>query len=111
MRTVAALRLTLLAGDAAPQLAARIFGAYWVEDRDIADAAVLRELAADAQVDPALVERTGEPDVKQALVDSTTAARAAGVFGAPTCLVGAHVFWGQDRLELVDAALRGWTPP
>jgi 2-hydroxychromene-2-carboxylate isomerase len=115
MRTVAALRLTLLAGDAAETLAARLMRAYWVEDRDLADAAVLRELARDAGVDPALVDRTGEPAVKQALVDATSAARAAGVFGAPTCVVhaasGSHLFWGQDRLELVDAALRGWAPP
>lgn len=111
MRTVAPLRLTLLAGDAAERLAARVFRAYWVEDRDIGDAAVLRELAREAGVDPALVDRTGEPGVKQALVDSTAAARAAGVFGAPTCIVnGVHLFWGQDRLELVDAALRGWAP-
>lgn len=112
MRTVAALRLTLLAGDDGPRLAARIFGGYWVEDRDIADDAVLRELAADVHVDPALVDRTGEPAVRQALVDATTAARTAGVFGAPTCIVdGRHLFWGQDRLELVGAALRGWSPP
>ncbi|MBZ0231239.1 MAG: 2-hydroxychromene-2-carboxylate isomerase, partial [Deltaproteobacteria bacterium] len=116
MRTVAPLRLTLLAGEAAaPRLAERIFRAYWVEDQDIADAAVLRALAADAGVDPALVDRTNEPGVKQALVDATRAAREAGVFGAPTCVVhgpgGPHLFWGQDRLELVDAALRGWTPP
>ncbi len=114
IRTVAPLRLTLLAGGAAPALAARIFAAAWVEDRDIADPTVLRTLAADAGVDPMLVDRTGEPGVKQALVDATAAARAAGVFGAPTCVVhdpgGPLLFWGQDRLELVDAALRGWRP-
>jgi 2-hydroxychromene-2-carboxylate isomerase len=112
MRTVAPLRLTLLAGDDAPRLAARLFHAYWVEDRDISDTGVLRELAADAHIDPALVDRTNEPAVKQALIDSTAAARTAGVFGAPTCIVGGqHLFWGQDRLELVGAALRGWAPP
>jgi len=116
MRTIAPLRLTLLAGDDdAPRLAERIFRAYWIEDRDIADAAVLRELAADAGVDPGLVDRTNEPGVKQVLIDSTAAARAAGVFGAPSCVVhapgGPHLFWGQDRLELVEAALRGWSPP
>ncbi len=114
MRTVTALRLVLLAGDAAPALIARIFAAYWAEGRDISDAAVLRALCEETGVDPALVERTGEPAVKQALIDETAAARAAGVFGAPTAIVhdlrGPMLFWGQDRLELVDAALRGWRP-
>jgi 2-hydroxychromene-2-carboxylate isomerase len=114
MRTVTALRLVLLAGDAGAPLIARIFAAYWAEGRDISDAAVLRALCDETGVDPALVERTGEPAVKQALIDETAAARAAGVFGAPTAIVhdprGPMLFWGQDRLELVDAALRGWRP-
>lgn len=115
MRTVAPLRLTMLAGDAAPALIARTFAAYWAEDRDISDPAVLRDLAVEVGLDPALVDRTGEPAVKQALIAATTAAREAGVFGAPTSIVhatgGPLRFWGQDRLELVDAALRGWRPP
>jgi 2-hydroxychromene-2-carboxylate isomerase len=35
---------------------------------------------------------------------------ARGVFGAPTSFVGEHMFWGQDRLPMVEAALRGWRP-
>ena len=35
----------------------------------------------------------------------------SGVFGAPTCIVkrpeGDLLFWGQDRLVLVERALRG----
>lgn len=114
MRTVTALRLVLLAGDAGAALVARVFAAYWAEGRDISDAAVLRALCEETGVDPALVDRTGEPAVKQALIDETAAARAAGVFGAPTAVVhdprGPMLFWGQDRLDLVDAALRGWRP-
>lgn len=111
MRTVTALRLTLLAGERTPALVARLFRALWVEDRDLASEAELRALAADAGVDPALVDRCGEPATKQALIDATAAARAAGVFGVPTMVVGERFgFWGQDRLDLVDAALRGWQP-
>jgi 2-hydroxychromene-2-carboxylate isomerase len=43
---------------------------------------------------------------------NTTAAREAGVFGVPTFVVdGTHLFWGQDRLELVAKTLAGWDPP
>jgi 2-hydroxychromene-2-carboxylate isomerase len=115
MRTVAPLRLTLLAGDAAPPLIARIFTAYWAEGQDISDPAVLRVLTAESGLDPALVDRLGEPEVKQALIDETAAARQAGVFGAPTTIVhdarGPQAFWGQDRLELATAAMRGWRSP
>ena len=111
MRTVNALRLTLLAGERAPALIARLFRALWVEDRDLASDAELRAQAAAVGLDPALVDRTSEPAIKQALVASTAAARAAGVFGVPAMIVDDRfLFWGQDRLDLVAAALRGWQP-
>lgn len=111
MRTVTALRLVLVAGDRAPALIARLFRALWVEDLDLASEAVLRAQCEAVGLDGALVERTADPAVKQALIDSTAAARAAGVFGVPTAVVGGQfAFWGQDRLDLVAAALRGWQP-
>lgn len=114
MRTVTALRLTLLAGERAPALIARLFAAAWVEDRDLADPAELRALAADVGVDPARVDDAAAPAAKAALHDATAQAVDAGVFGAPTTIVhgpdGPMAFWGQDRLELVAAALRGWRP-
>jgi 2-hydroxychromene-2-carboxylate isomerase len=114
MRTVLPLRLALAAGDekiAALSLA--IFRAYWVEDRDIADLAVNTEIARAAGLDAATVERASAPDpaIKQALIDSTDEALAAGVCGAPSFVVRGHLFWGQDRLDLVDRTLAGWNPP
>jgi len=80
------------------------FRAYWAEDRDIADDAVLRALVG-AEADDVLA-RTQDPAVKKALVDATQAAVAAGVFGAPTWVVdGKELFWGQDRIPLVERAL------
>ena len=95
-------------------LVARLFRAAWTEDRDLADPAELRRLAAEVDVDPALIDDAGQPAARQALHDATAAAMAAGVFGAPTMIVhdprGPLAFWGQDRLELVADALRGWRP-
>jgi 2-hydroxychromene-2-carboxylate isomerase len=114
MKTVTALRMVIAAGDAGPALTRRLFRALWVEDANLDDDATLRRLAAEAGVDPAVVDRTREPAIKQALVDLTAEARDTGVFGVPTCVVrdpgGPLVFWGQDRLDLVAAALRGWRP-
>ena len=114
IRTVTALRLTLLAGSRTAALVARLFRAAWVENRDQSDVVELRRLAADVGLDPALVDGASEPPAKQALHDVTSEAIAAGVFGAPTTIVhdpgGPLAFWGQDRLALVATALRGWRP-
>jgi 2-hydroxychromene-2-carboxylate isomerase len=48
----------------------------------------------------------GEP-VKQRLRKATEAALALGVFGVPTFELDGHLFWGQDSLDMVAAALRG----
>ena len=82
----------------------RTFRAYWAEDRDIADDAVLRELVG-AGADEVMA-RTQDPAVKKALIDATQRAVDAGVFGAPTWVVdGKDLFWGQDRIPLVERAL------
>jgi 2-hydroxychromene-2-carboxylate isomerase len=61
-----------------------------------------------------MLRRTQDPAVKQQLIAATTEAAEAGVFGAPTCIVdngrGRFLFWGQDRLELVERCARGWSP-
>ena len=44
-------------------------------------------------------------DVKQRLRDTTDEAVRRGVFGAPTFFVGDEMFFGNDRLPLVEAAL------
>jgi 2-hydroxychromene-2-carboxylate isomerase len=82
----------------------RTFRAYWAEDRDISDDATLRELVG-AGADEVFA-RTQSPEVKRALVDATQRAVEAGVFGAPTWIVdGKELFWGQDRIPLVERAL------
>lgn len=100
--TVKALR-TYLALPEARRGAFRdaVFRAYWAEDRDIGDEAVLRALAGDA------VDRSEAPDIKHALRAATDEAAARGVFGVPTFVVDGELFWGQDRLGLVERALVG----
>ncbi|PZP36663.1 MAG: disulfide bond formation protein DsbA [Roseateles depolymerans] len=45
--------------------------------------------------------------VKQRLRDETDAALAAGVFGVPSFALEGRVFWGQDALPMLRAALAG----
>ena len=47
---------------------------------------------------PALAAADSDP-AKSALRAQTDAALAKGIFGAPTCIVGGELFWGNDRLD------------
>lgn len=114
-RTVTAQRLCLLAtehdAEAGLRLALALGRAMWAEQRDLEDAAVLRELLAREGLPEHWVDRTQDAEVKARLVASTQRARDAGAFGVPTFVVnGRHLFWGQDRLALVARALAGWAP-
>ncbi len=80
---------------------------YWAKDKDIGDAATLIELANAAGLDGArLVSRAEEPAVKDRLKANTDEAVRRGAFGAPTFFVGDDMFWGNDRLQFVEEALR-----
>ncbi|HEX6836570.1 MAG TPA: 2-hydroxychromene-2-carboxylate isomerase, partial [Polyangia bacterium] len=106
MRTVAPLRLALAveaAGGDIAEVSRRLFAAYWVEDRDIADPAVLRDFGP--------LDAIEAPAIKAALRRNTDEAIAAGVCGVPSFRVREHLFWGQDRLVLVARTLAGWDPP
>lgn len=122
-RTIAAQRLAILAADEGVptgiRLAHALGRAMWAEQRDLEDEATLRAILAAEGLPEGWVERTQDPAIKARLAANTAAAKEAGVFGVPTFIVsgagssGPHLFWGQDRLELVGRALAGraWTPP
>ena len=112
MNTVKALRMILqLAEDQRAPLMHAIYRAYWADDRDINDDAVLVELAGSVGLDgSALLAGTKQDSVKALLKDATDEAVKLGLFGAPTFMVGDLLFWGQDRLAFVEKALNGWRP-
>ena len=83
-----------------------VFRAYWAEDRDITDEHVLAACVGDEALARDALARANGDEVKAALRTSTEEAVARGVFGVPTFIVGDELFWGQDRLPLVEDALQ-----
>ena len=83
-----------------------VFQAQFAQGADIADAAVLQDLAAQVGASADAVGRATEPANKQRLKDNVAEAQAKGVFGAPSFVVNGELFWGDDRLE--DAL--DWVP-
>ncbi|HJL86183.1 MAG TPA: DsbA family protein, partial [SAR324 cluster bacterium] len=51
-------------------------------------------------------EKTGDPEIKQSLIQATDEAVSRGLFGAPTFLVGQEMFFGHDRMDLLEAFLQ-----
>ena len=71
----------------------------------LADPAVLRDLIAKAGLDPApLLAAAGTEPIKEAQANRRGVER--GAFGAPTFFVGDEIFFGNDRLDFVEEALR-----
>lgn len=89
------------------ELASAITRAVWVEDRNIADAATLEQLAGDAGFDgAALLAASRTPETQRKYEAFTQEALDAGVFGAPWYVVDGQGFWGQDRLDFVERLLQ-----
>lgn len=104
-RTVSAMRLLIGASaEVRPALTADLYHAYWIDQRDVSDRAVLAEIAGKHAVDIAVID---DPQVKQGLFDTTAEAAERGAFGVPTFGVGERIFYGADRLALVEAELGG----
>ncbi len=90
---------------AAMDLAGRVMRACWEQERDIADAATLAALLAEAGLPAACAAEAQAPDVQARYEGYTQQALDAGVFGAPTYVVDGEIFWGQDRLDFLARRL------
>ena len=95
----------------ARDFARRVFRAYYVEGRDVADPVVVLELAGAAGVDAAaLAEPLKGEAIKERVKAEVENAMKAGVFGSPHFIVDGEPFWGVDRIPLMDEWIRtgGW---
>jgi 2-hydroxychromene-2-carboxylate isomerase len=103
LRTQRALAAAELRDPASvPAFALALFRAYWVEDRDITTDEVIGQLAPD----PGIVAAIDAPETKERLRATTDEAVKRGAFGAPAMFVGDALFWGNDRIPLLEQFLK-----
>lgn len=105
VNSVKAMRACLLLDGTGylPDFARGVFKAYWGENRDIGELAVLADVCRQCDIDPAVLEGVSRPEIKQLLKDNTAELIARGGFGSPTLFVGEDMYFGNDRLELMHA--------
>lgn len=83
-----------------------VFEGVWVEERDLADEGVVAACLDEAGYDAfAILDAARGQTVEAIYALNLQNALAADVFGAPSYVLDGEVFWGQDRLSLLDDAL------
>ena len=83
-----------------------VMRAVWAEDRNVADRGVLVAIAERCGLEGrALLEAADAQAVRDAYRGNTERALAAGVFGSPFYAFAGELFWGQDRLDMLEEAI------
>lgn len=99
-------------GDDVEAFLPRAFAGIFAEQRDLTDPGVIADMLAAAGLDaPVIMKAAVDPQTKAAYEANTHGALDAEVFGSPAYVLDAEVFWGQDRLDMLDDALRTGRAP
>ncbi|WP_415401686.1 2-hydroxychromene-2-carboxylate isomerase [Tateyamaria sp. SN3-11] len=87
-------------------MAHALLEAHWRDDADLSDTQMLGALATwlghDAE---ALLAAAQTPDIAAQYAQNAQAALDAGIMGSPTYILEGEMFYGQDRLEMLERAL------
>jgi 2-hydroxychromene-2-carboxylate isomerase len=106
----AVLTIAAAGGDPGPFVQSA-FSAIWEQDEDLADPLTLRRLLNASRHDAeAIVSSAESPQIRATYEQNRLDAIAAGVFGSPSYVLDGEVFWGQDRLDLLEDALNSGRP-
>ncbi len=84
----------------------RVFESYWGEDKDISQDDVLREIVRETGLDEnEFFTKIASDEYKAMLRGNVEELIARGGFGSPTMFVEGSMFFGNDRLPLVEHEL------
>ena len=99
----------------ADQLALAMMTAHWRDHADLGDRDTLMSLVRGAGIDADRLAEAAETAQTRAILEANTGeAIERSVFGSPTYVVDGDMFYGQDRLEMVERAIskpfaRNWS--
>ncbi len=83
-----------------------VFEAYWAREEDISQDSVLLKICQQVGVDgEQFLAGITQPAIKEQLKRNTDEAVRRGAFGSPTIYLGDDMYFGNDRLSLVRAAV------
>lgn len=104
--TLKALRLALVAQHegAFKGVHQALFEAMWAHEKDLGDENVLAEIAA--KEDALSLEAIEDKAIKDELKANTEEAIARGAFGAPTFFIGDQMYFGNDRFDFIEQAIK-----
>ncbi|MEQ9642449.1 MAG: 2-hydroxychromene-2-carboxylate isomerase [Alphaproteobacteria bacterium] len=89
------------------RLAHAMLEQHWRDDVDLADAPTLAKIARSVDLDPdPILAATDSAEVRKTYDAYTEEAIERSMFGSPTYFVDGDMFYGQDRLDMVERALR-----
>lgn len=108
MRPSRALRCMAHAADSglAEPFVAQVMRAYWAEGADITDPDVLQEMADRVGLGPrSMADIATDPHYREVIAANTREAAEAGLFGVPTFIFRDKLYFGSDRMDMLDAAM------
>jgi 2-hydroxychromene-2-carboxylate isomerase len=84
-----------------------VLAGFWEQGLAMGDQAVIAGVLDAAGLHgAALMAATADAEIKATLMANTEGAVARGAFGIPTFFVGEDMFFGKERLDQVEDALR-----
>ncbi len=93
------------------EFAAAALRTLWLEGKDPGRPDTLNEIVRSVGLDDErLVRMMQDPEIKELLKRNTAEAVERGAFGAPTFFVGKKMFWGHDRMMLLEEYVKGELP-
>jgi 2-hydroxychromene-2-carboxylate isomerase len=83
------------------------FSAFWTDAVNVTDRGeVVGYLEAAGLDGNSILNKADQPEYGKRLESNTQIAAERGVFGSPTFIVGDDLFFGNDRLDFLEATLK-----